>query len=704
MEERRNKLENERDEMKAKTAKLENERDDMIQESDNLESEIDGLKQIEKLTKEEENNLKNKKSDFKRSKRKIERKKNQIEEQKQQIDKQDERIDKQDERIDKQDERIKEQNLQIDKQNAQIKEQNQQIKEQDQRIDKQNLQIEKQNELIKEQNNRIDKQFERFNMDTLTKKAKGLSIGKVRPNLGQEHKIQEIKKRIFTFVDREKEILTLAKSMIHVELKKKRKIMTSFMKPTLFYVSNMFGTGKTWFGENFLNQLHKILEETKQTFRDPQIDKLIKEIKSYPFELKCFLHSKIILIDLADIPSYEGFEEYLKDRILEQIEFEINEEERKQLEKKKFGAFLAKATKHHDFYIFLDETGQIENWDFNKNNTHFQEYLKNIRPTETFSFDNKKLPKYYYFWEKQLKTLINKKRIHLLCAGKSWNFSLIGQGYLKYKDNRELNVSPTDSYRISLPPFTKEILIQLFKESFISFNTQNTDNSNNNENKNVTYYQYMFGSHEKEKEKEKENSKVDEKIIKKEKVDEKIINYFFEQVLVKTGGTPRMIEWIGILLLEKYNSGEKSPNNKIVSYNAMYLIDKFNLRIKEIEDMENNNNIGKKFKIIVSGYLIEYLRDEPRFENEYKTINPLKLLNIDAPNEIIDQGEFFEHIILKILAFQLIMTKNLKLLSPHINSLFCDLIQTKQNEKEKEKEKEKKKKRKRKKKRKEKEK
>ncbi|KAJ3442051.1 golgin subfamily a member 6-like protein 2-related [Anaeramoeba flamelloides] len=107
MEERRNKLENECDEMKAKIAKLENEH-----------------KQDERI---KEQNL--------------------------QIDKQDQRIDKQNLQIDKQDERIKEQNLQIDKQDQRIKEQDQRIKEQNVLIKEQNLLID--NFTIILQNKRI---------------------------------------------------------------------------------------------------------------------------------------------------------------------------------------------------------------------------------------------------------------------------------------------------------------------------------------------------------------------------------------------------------------------------------------------------------------------------------------------------------------------------------------------------------------------
>ncbi|KAJ6229892.1 hypothetical protein M0813_07482 [Anaeramoeba flamelloides] len=238
------------------------------------------------------------------------------------------------------------------------------------------------------------------------------------------------------------------------------------------------------------------------------------------------------------------------------------------------------------------------------------------------------------------------ENIHLLCAGKSWNFSLIGQGYLKYKDNKQLKVSPTDSYRISLPPFSKENLIQLFKESFISFNNQNTD-IGNNDNKNVTYYQYMFGfnkleklkeekktenenENENENEKEKEmememememeKEKENEKEI--EKVDVEIINYFFEQVLVKTGGTPRMLELIRFHLLKKYDGGEKYPLFKNKEIINQFLKDVFRqiISIKEVEDMENSTVMGKKFKIIVPGYLIEYLRDEPRFEIGYQSL------------------------------------------------------------------------------------
>ncbi|KAJ3433854.1 hypothetical protein M0812_22823 [Anaeramoeba flamelloides] len=98
----------------------------------------------------------------------------------------------------------------------------------------------------------------------------------------------------------------------------------------------MFGSGKTWFGKNFLNQLRKILEESNNDirFKDREIDKLMKEIKSYPEDLKYFLNSKIIIIDMINITKYELFEEYLKDRMFEQIEFEISKEERKEYKKK----------------------------------------------------------------------------------------------------------------------------------------------------------------------------------------------------------------------------------------------------------------------------------------------------------------------------------------------------------------------------------
>ncbi|KAJ3449038.1 hypothetical protein M0812_01527 [Anaeramoeba flamelloides] len=290
MIERRKQMEEEREEIKGKRTKLDNEREEMIEVRKQMEEGREEMIEKRKQMENERNKKKEKRDKKKEKLKQMQRKlfifdlgsesllklfKNEKDKEKQNTigemiflvgD------------IQEQNEQIKEQNLQIEKQD-------QQIEKQDERIKEQNLQIEKQNELIKEQNNRIDKQFERFNMNSLTKKAKGLSIGKVPQSFQQEHKTQEKnnynQQKHFAFIDREKEILTLAINMIHVERKKSHQYFSKFVKPALFFLSNMFGTGKTWFGKNFLNQLNKILE-TSITFRDLQINKLIKQIKSYP--------------------------------------------------------------------------------------------------------------------------------------------------------------------------------------------------------------------------------------------------------------------------------------------------------------------------------------------------------------------------------------------------------------------------------------
>ncbi|KAJ3426467.1 transposable element tc1 transposase [Anaeramoeba flamelloides] len=80
-----------------------------------------------------------------------------------------------------------------------LKKKDLQIEKQNEQIDKQNKQIKEQNKQIKEQNNRIDKQDEKVNLQALTNKTKGLSIGKLpqKQNPQQEHKTQgKLQKRL----------------------------------------------------------------------------------------------------------------------------------------------------------------------------------------------------------------------------------------------------------------------------------------------------------------------------------------------------------------------------------------------------------------------------------------------------------------------------------------------------------------------------
>ncbi|KAJ3431493.1 structural maintenance of chromosomes protein [Anaeramoeba flamelloides] len=184
MEERRNKLENECDEMKAKIAKLENERDDMIQVRNKMQAKSEEMQEkrdeMKKKSEEMEKELGelNKKSSFKiqllstaeelqKKYKKLKKvlKEIEIEIEKEQVkstiktiqkkillikqkDKQDERIKEQEQRIKEQNVLVKEQNVEIDKQDQRINKQDERIKEQDQRIKEQNVLVKEQNLLI----------------------------------------------------------------------------------------------------------------------------------------------------------------------------------------------------------------------------------------------------------------------------------------------------------------------------------------------------------------------------------------------------------------------------------------------------------------------------------------------------------------------------------------------------------------------------
>ncbi|KAJ3424715.1 transcription initiation factor tfiid subunit [Anaeramoeba flamelloides] len=197
---RRNKLDNEREEMierrkqmEERSNKLENEREEMIQGRKQMEQirkqMIQGRKQMEQIRdkkKEELKQMQRKLFIFDLDSKSLQKlfkneqdkeKKNSIvqmiflvgdiEQQNEQIKEQNEKIKEQNEQIKEQNEQIKEQNQQIKEQNQQIKEQNLRIKEQNLQIDKQDERIEKQNLRIKEQNKQIDKQNEQIDKQDL---------------------------------------------------------------------------------------------------------------------------------------------------------------------------------------------------------------------------------------------------------------------------------------------------------------------------------------------------------------------------------------------------------------------------------------------------------------------------------------------------------------------------------------------------------
>ncbi|KAJ3426484.1 hypothetical protein M0812_28940 [Anaeramoeba flamelloides] len=208
MEERMKKLDQERDEMINVRKHMEEERKQMEARRTKLENELDEMK----------NELKEMKEDII-----IKDKDLQIEKQNEQIEKQNEQIDKQNKQIKEQNQQIKEQNVQIDKQNVLIKQQNVQIKEQNQQIDK--------------KDERIDKQFERVNVQALTKKTKGISIGKVsqKQNPRQEQKTQENSLRnlkSFCYVHEKKQLSKLANYFSNLfELPKVEKFKKNLFDP-----------------------------------------------------------------------------------------------------------------------------------------------------------------------------------------------------------------------------------------------------------------------------------------------------------------------------------------------------------------------------------------------------------------------------------------------------------------------------------------
>ncbi|KAJ6239630.1 hypothetical protein M0813_24994 [Anaeramoeba flamelloides] len=276
----------------------------------------------------------------------------------------------------------------------------------------------------------------------------------------------------------------------------------------------MFGTGKTWFGMNFLDQLNKIFAR-KKPFKDLGIEELKKKINGYPENKEQLLSSKLIYLDMQSVFTYDSFYTILVKKIFNEIQFEVElntvKSLRTYLKNQQYDVFLQEVARSHHFYIFLDEIDQIENWIF-QNISEFMDWFKKIKLGKTKQLSKSdffKLAKYYFFWKKKLLPLIVMENVYLLCAGKSWNFSLICQGYLEID---QVSISPSGSYRTSLPPFTKENLIQLFKESFIYANPQNTDKSNVKK-QNVTYYEYMFGlNNDKEIKKEKEKKRKEKKM------------------------------------------------------------------------------------------------------------------------------------------------------------------------------------------------
>ncbi|KAJ6247558.1 spindle pole body component [Anaeramoeba flamelloides] len=411
MKKERKEMKAKRNEMEQRKTKLENERDDMIQVRNKMQAKSEEMQEERKEMQEKRKEMQEKRKEMQEKRKKIQEKllglqlellifeddfdelkehlkntKEDIEKKKkigqmiilvkqiEQIDKQNEQIKEQDQRIDQ---RIDKHNLQIDKQNVQIKEQNQQIKEQNLQIDKQGQRIKEQNVLIKEQNNRIDKQFERDNMSALTKNTKDLSIGKVTKTQ-QEHKTQGFQPPMFTFVDRENEILTLALKFIHNDRLIKFQSSGPLLKPHLFFISNMFGTGKTWFGMNFLDQLNKIFAR-KKPFKDLGIEELKKKINGYPENKEQLLSSKLIYLDMQSVFTYDSFYTILVKKIFNEIQFEVElntvKSLRTYLKNQQYDVFLQEVARSHHFYIFLDEIDQIENWIF-QNISEFMDWFK----------------------------------------------------------------------------------------------------------------------------------------------------------------------------------------------------------------------------------------------------------------------------------------------------------------------------------------